>query len=157
MRPICSLMVMYDQPRASTPSGGIFYLQLLASPYPRLPALWRQDTTFTWRLADAVITLTFVITQLSKLHLKHSRYEEIELTRKCRTTETSKLQLTRKCRMTEMSKLQFTQKCHSILQGKPEGRRADGRKTEETEREGNEHQINNSVGETPCECSVLAP
>ena len=40
--------------------GELLYFLLLASPYPRHPALWRQDTTFTWRLADAVTTLMFV-------------------------------------------------------------------------------------------------
>ena len=34
--------------------GNFFTCAFLTSPYPRLPALSHQDTTFTWRLADAV-------------------------------------------------------------------------------------------------------
>ena len=41
--------------------GNSFTCALLASPYPRHPALCRQDTTFTWRLDGAVTTLMFVI------------------------------------------------------------------------------------------------
>ena len=47
---------------ASTPLGGIFLIaRCLASPYPRLPALCRQDTTYTWRLVDAVTPSAFLI------------------------------------------------------------------------------------------------
>ena len=55
------LMTMHTSAPSFHPfRGNSFTCALLASPYPRHPALCRQDTTFTWRLDGAVTTLMFV-------------------------------------------------------------------------------------------------